>query len=494
MSENKPNIVFILSDDQGYYSLGKLKKSELKTPNLDKLWEEGIHFSQFFCASPVCSPARASILTGCCPSAHGVHDWIRAGNINSDQLSLSDKEKVKYDYKIEKEAIPYLAHMKTYTDILKENGYNCALSGKWHLGDSIHPQHGFTYWYTIGKGGCSYMDPDIAENEKISFPKEYVTDLITRKAIEFAGILAKKKAPFYLSVHYTAPHAPWDKENHPKKYLDEYTNCDYSKYFPLKKEHENATPWSKARFHDSDLNANFRGYEASITAMDEGIGRIIDFLKKEGVYENTIIMFTSDNGFNMGHHGFFGKGNGTYPMNMYEESIRVPFILSYSKLAKKNITFQNIYSQYDIFPSILDMADIKTFPKNNQPGKSFFQETLCGREDKEREAVVFDEYGTVRMIRKDMYKYVHRYPTGPHELYHLEKDPEEEHNLYDLEEYEQKVCELRRNLGEWFLKYSDASFDGTKEDVTGLGQLCQCGSKAGLKDIFYPWKRQIDNM
>lgn len=488
----KPNIVFILSDDQGYYSLGALHNSELKTPNLDMLAQEGIHFSQFFCASPVCSPARASILTGCCPSAHGIHDWIRAGNLTPDEYDFDHVTKEQYDYLVEHKAIPYLQHMQTYTDRLQENGYTCALIGKWHLGDSACPQHGFRYWYTIGKGGCNYMDPDMVEDGAITFPKEYVTELITKKAVEFVDILSQKEEPFYLSVHYTAPHAPWSAKNHPQRYLDLYRDCDYQKYYPLKEEHPNAIPWSSTLFRDENTAEHFRGYEASITAMDEGIGEIINALKKNKVYEDTIIIFTSDNGFNMGHHGFFGKGNGTYPLNMYEESIRVPFILSAPRLRDKNIVFHNIYSHYDIFPSILEMAQCPENGEGNQkrPGKSFWKEALEGRELGERDTVVYDEYGAVRMIRKEQYKYVHRYSSGPHELYDLEKDPGEEHNLYGLKEYDDVVCRLRKDLSEWFLRYADPRYDGSKEDVTGQGQLCKCGAQAVFKDIYYPREEQ----
>jgi len=354
----------------------------------------------------------------------------------------------------------------------------------------MKPQHGFSYWYTIGKGGCNYMDPDMVEDGQISFPEKYVTDLITDKAVDFIEELSTQENPFYLSVHYTAPHAPWDPQHHPKEYLNLYKDCDYSKYYPLKKEHPNATPWSKQRYHQENVDDNFRGYEASITAMDNGIGKIIQKLKDNGVYDNTIIIFTSDNGFNMGQHGFFGKGNGTYPLNMYEESIRVPFILSYEGLKQKGMVFENIYSHYDIFPTLLEIGECEAEENEKQPGKSFFSEVLKGKEGGQRSTVIFDEYGTTRMIRDERFKYVHRYPKGPHELYDLQLDPHEECNLYCNDKYEHIIRELRSRLIEWFLTYQDPIYDGTKEDVTGLGQLCRGSIYSDLKETFYPWDEQ----
>ena len=181
-----PNIVFILSDDQGAWAMHCAGTPELYTPNLDRLAREGALFSDFYCASPVCSPARASILTGRMPSAHGVHDWIRSGNLDAQKYAEAGKENPYGGYADETEPIAYLDGMPAYTDMLKDAGYTCALSGKWHLGDSIRPQHGFESWYTLGKGGCFYYHPDIVEDEKITVRHgEYVTDLISDKAVSF---------------------------------------------------------------------------------------------------------------------------------------------------------------------------------------------------------------------------------------------------------------------------------------------------------------------
>ena len=163
------NIVFILADDLGAWALHCAGTPELCTPNIDRIAREGIRFTDFYCASPVCSPARASILTGRIPSAHGVHDWIRSGNVDAARYAAAGRENPYGGYADETEPIAYLEGMPAYTDMLREAGYTCALSGKWHLGDSVRPQHGFDSWYTIGKGGCFYYHPDIVENGEILY-------------------------------------------------------------------------------------------------------------------------------------------------------------------------------------------------------------------------------------------------------------------------------------------------------------------------------------
>ena len=183
MEHKKPNILFILTDDQGAWAMGCAGNTDIYTPNLDRLAARGVRFENFFCASPVCSPARASLLTGRIPSAHGVQDWIRSGNLDKDKMDEEIRENPYYTY--EEKAIPYLDGMLTYTDVLKENGYTCALSGKWHLGDSLTPQHGFDKWFTIGRGGCYYDNADIVENGKVTFSNQYITNIITDKALSY---------------------------------------------------------------------------------------------------------------------------------------------------------------------------------------------------------------------------------------------------------------------------------------------------------------------
>ncbi len=479
MTGNRPNIVFILSDDQGAWAMHCAGTRELETPNLDRIAAEGVRFDNFFCASPVCSPARASILTGTIPSRHGVHDWLRSGNVDAQRYAEAGRENPYGNYADENEPIQYLMGQPTYTDLLRERGYTLALSGKWHLGDSVHPQHGFSRWFTIGKGGCFYYHPDIVENEKITVRHgEYVTDLITNRALEFIDELAGEENPFYLSVHYTAPHSPWDAEHHPKRLIEKYDKCTFDE-IPDLPDHPDSTvsDGTTDPIHGTPRrHNNLRGYFAAITAMDEGVGRILDKLDEKGLADNTLVIFTGDNGMSMGHHGIWGKGNGTFPMNMYDTAVKVPFLIRWPGHTPAGLVCHDMTSAYDIFPTFADLLGSPSRVCVERPGRSFLP-SIEGREDTrdEREIVVYDEYGPVRMIRTREWKYIHRYPYGPHELYDLVNDPGEMNNLVDDPAQAGRVIEMRARLQAWFLRYADPAKDGLFEDVTGSGQLCSAG-------------------
>lgn len=162
----QPNVVFIISDDQGFWSLGCAGNREIYTPNIDRLAAQGMRFENFFCVSPVCSPARASLLTGCIPSQHGVHDWLR----DDDERRAS---------------IEYLAGQYSYTKALAESGYECALSGKWHMGASARAQQDFTHWFCHKSGGGPYYGAPLYRDGVLYREERYVTDAITDDAVEF---------------------------------------------------------------------------------------------------------------------------------------------------------------------------------------------------------------------------------------------------------------------------------------------------------------------
>lgn len=480
------NILFIMADDQGSWAMNCGGTKELCTPNLNRIAESGMQFQNFYCVSPVCSPARASVLTGDIPSSHGVHDWIRSGNIDKDKFEEAGRENPYWNgYSCEDKPISYLEGKTTYTDVLNENGYRCALAGKWHLGDSVCPQHGFSKWYTIGLGGCDYFHPDIVENGNIKvLHEQYVTEVIANKAIEYLNEFQHQEEPFYLSVHFTAPHAPWGEGQHPKKWMDYYENCDFQS-IPDEADHPDLT--TGPVFGTEKRKENLRGYFAAISAMDEQIGRILDTLEANGLRENILVVYTADNGMSMGHHGVWGKGNGTFPFNMYETSVKVPFLMSLPGVIPQGKQEEAILSAYDIFPTLLELCKLDRKECEKLPGRSFAYLLRGEKEQKKRdeEIVVFDEYGPVRMIRNQDWKYIHRYPYGPHELYYLTEDPEEKENLYGQPEYEKMVVEMRTRLNEWFNKYADEKVDGVKESVTGLGQMCRAGIYSEKTDTYY---------
>jgi choline-sulfatase len=468
-TDKRPNLLIIMSDDQGPWAMGCAGNPEIRTPNLDKLASEGIRFDNFFCASPVCSPARASFLTGRIPSQHGVQDWLKSGNIEvAGGTTWSGA-----DHPIE-----YLQGMTGWTDILSDNGYICGLSGKWHVGHSAKPQKGHSYWFAHSLGGDNYVNYHVFENTpELVNKKQYVTDYFTDKAIDFLD--QKIDNPFCLSIHYTAPHSPWGRDNHPAEIFDSYNDCPFES-IPIEPPHQ----WGGWNVDAKQRHDTLQGYFAAVTAMDNNIGRVLQKLQDLGIRENTIIVFLSDNGMNMGHHGICGKGNGTFPMNMYETSVKVPFIISCPGSIPQGIVNDGLYSQYDFMPTILDYLGFKNPESEKLPGRSFAK-VLQGKEDKGNEnIIIFDEYGPVRMIRNHEWKYVHRYPYGPHELYSLDKDPDERDNLIENAQYDQIVSEMRCQLDDWFCQYSVLELDGSRQAVTGKGQIDMVGSKGKGRKAF----------
>jgi choline-sulfatase len=494
----QPNVVFILTDDQGAWAMGCAGNNEIITPNLDRMAGEGIRFTNFFCASPVCSPARASLLTGRIPSQHGVHDWIKGGNRGEH-------------------AIEYLAGQRAYTEVLAEQGYRCGLSGKWHAGNNAVPQKGFTDWYSHQFGGGPYYNaPMVRDGQEIAEPG-YVTDNITSEALRLLDSYTQDGdgQPFYISVHYTAPHSPWGKEQHPEDIWNLYEGCAYESIpeEPLHPQQIDSAPHGTGERRKELL----RGYFTATTAMDAGVGQILDKLQSLGLRENTLVIFSSDNGMNMGHHGIWGKGNGTFPQNMYDTSVKVPFLVSLPGTIAEGITCDEMVSGYDFMPTLLDFVGASYTHDQELPGTSFAgllrgtaadrklsgegagigagvsiatetgagtgagvgtaTETGAGVEGSklDKYVVVHNEYGPVRMIRTREWKYVHRYPYGPHELYHLTADPDERTNLINDPECQSKHEELKSRLEHWFIRYADPARDGRNEAVTGKGQLNLAG-------------------
>lgn len=465
MSKHKerPNIIVILTDDQGAWAMGCAGNPDVKTPNIDRLAASGVRFSNFFCTSPVCSPARASLLTGKMPSQHGIHDWL-------DTKTKSETE------------IEFLDGHIGYTDILADNGYVCGLSGKWHMGHSGKPQKGFSHWYAHEKGGGPYYGaPMIKHGERVE-EEGYITDLITDDGLAFIEKQAKADAPFYLNVNYTAPHSPWINQ-HPQEYVDMYDESILDAH-PKNPEH----PWSTTNVSDNHFE-NLQGYFASITAMDANVGRIIDKVESLGLRENTLICFLSDNGLNFGQHGIWGKGNGTFPQNMFDTSVKVPAIMSHPGYIQENKVSDSLISGYDFKPTLLDYVGLKS--NEDLPGQSFLSELKHGvNTDRRDHVVIFDEYGPVRMIRTRDWKYIHRYPYGPHELYHLAEDPGEERNVVDEPKHHEIQEELKGDLDAWFVKHSDPELDGSREAVTGAGQRGRAGIKGKGKDVYSKWPKK----
>lgn len=501
---NKPNILFILSDDHGQWASGCYGNDEVLTPNIDNLAKEGMLFNNFHCTSPVCSPARASILTGKIPSQHGVHDWIDGGNISREKIKnteiclktylkmcnlkerdallsgrsldeVPNEEKIKIcktdlwniEMNNEKRPITFLKNLITFPEVLNTNGYFCGLSGKWHLGNTFKKQCGFQYWETVARGGCDYMYPEIITDDKYMITEQYITEYVTDKAIEFLNIERNDK-PFLLSVNYTAPHSPWNKESHPKEIWDLYENIeiDDTNLDTLHPDICYTAPTPKCK---KDIKLLKKGYYTAITAMDLQIGRILKELKKLDLEKDTIVIYTSDNGMNLGQHGVWGKGNGTYPQNFYESSIKVPFIIKGDGIAS-NYKNYNMYSQYDIFPTLIDLCNINYEFDESFPGKSMLS-ALNGNQLEKGNACIYDEYGPNRMIKSQKYKLINHYQANKQEFYNLEVDTNETENLAIHSENKGIISLMDSDLIMWFQRYGNQKYNDSLAKCEGVGQI-----------------------
>ncbi len=483
MAAPKPNIVFVLTDDQGPWALGCAGNHEIRTPVLDRIAAGGTRFDSFFCASPVCSPARASILTGRIPSQHGVHDWIRRGSMDSSRTPGYGGG--------DDRAIEYLAGLPAYTEHLAAAGYVCGISGKWHLGDSAQPQKGFSYWNVFPYGGGNYYGAYMLRDGGLEKEPDtrYLTDVITDGALRFLDERSGSGDPFYLSVHYTAPHSPWEAGQHPDELVSLYAGCSFETCPEVPGGH----PWqinSAPRGTGAKRLELLSGYFAAVTGVDRGVGRIMDKLESMGALEDTLFIYTSDNGMNMGHHGIWGKGNGTFPQNMYDTSVKVPMIISRPGHVPAGVVSSSLRSHYDLYPTLLDYVGLPNPHADDLPGTSFApllrgsEPMAQPRDAADTPVVVFDEYGPVRMIRTHEWKYVHRYPYGPHELYDLTTDPGELSNLVPNGGTHPQAVRLRAELDRWFLRYADPGRDGAKEPVTGKGQLDLAGIPGAGRHAF----------
>ncbi|MCR5782858.1 MAG: sulfatase-like hydrolase/transferase [Clostridia bacterium] len=427
----KPNVVIILTDDQGYGDLGCMGSADLRTPNIDALAENGILFSSMYSASPVCSPSRAALLTGRYPGNAGVRA-ILAGHRRASGLTPE---------------VPTLA------TALKKEGYATGICGKWHLG--LKPEcrpnaNGFDefsgflagcldyyshiFYYGMADGGS---DPthDLWENDREVWANgEYLTERITRKSVDF--ISRHKDGPFFLYVAYNAPHYPM---HCPEKYLDR---------FP-------------------DLPRDRKIMAAMISAVDDGVGEITDTLRRLGLFENTIIYFQSDNGPSREsrnwldgtpdpyYGGTAGKLKG-HKFSLFEGGIRVPAVLSWGSRIKPR-TADKAHIATDVFPTILEAC-------GGDPGEYDIDgESLFGmlrNEDDSAHEYLFWEMEDQTAVRHGDYKLVLNgrlteadAPSAPVWLSDLSSDPGERNNLSeDLPD----VCrELTSAAAVWRKKLED---------------------------------------
>ena len=477
-----PNVLLLVTDDQGAWALGS-KMPELHTPTLDRLQQEGTTLERFFCASPVCSPARASLTTGRMPSAHGVHDWLRP-----EALARAGAT----ERPIDPDFLDRAVGADSIAQMLSRHGYRCGMVGKWHIGSSDTPAPGFDYWWAHQLGGGPYYGAPVWEHDAASgrptvpaeptTEPEHLTDAITRQSLDFLDRVHAEAAqpPFFLQVNWTAPHDPWLDGNHPRELLALYDETDFPSV-PAPAPH----PWFPAGSFPravADRHGALAGYCAAVSGVDRSIAALLEDLERRGVLEDTIVVFTSDNGFSCGHHGYWGKGNGTSPLNFWEPSITVPFIVRWPGRIPAGAVDERPASAVDLLDTLGELTGATPREDPLRAGRSLAPRLLSDDEDgaardEDDEAmpiVIHDEYGAHRMLRTERWKLVLR-RDGPTELYDLGEDPLEEHDLSASAPHRARLRELTAELEEWFARHETAALSGWSSDVDGSGQAAPRG-------------------
>ena len=433
----RPNVVLIVADDLAAWMLGCYGNKEIRTPNIDLLGRAGTRFINNFVCTPICSASRATLFTGRLPRQHGIHDFLTPKPVdNPPQGQAAPPPSFKDEIMI--------------SDILAEQGYQCGYAGKWHMFDDPNPQHRFSFWYTMPGGSSRYQDPTMSLNGKVIQEKGYLADLITGKALQFLDQQTPDR-PFFLTVSHFNPHVPYD--GHPAKYYEMYAKTNFETF-----------GWEPAAPHAlrekellKDLVGNLRKCAAATTALDDQIPPLLAKLDQRGLRDNTLIIFTGDNGFLLGRHGLWSKGLASDPINMYEEVVQTPMIWNWRGKTPVEAARPELVSFYDLLPTLCEAAGAPLPQGRNLCGRSYLalatNKPLPKKEPWRN--LVFGEFRNTCMARDTRYKLVSRNEgQGPNELFDLRADPREKTNHYDNPQFTSVREALTRALEGWRKKYS----------------------------------------
>ncbi len=457
-ANKKLNVIYILTDDQRYDALGFMNP-EIVTPHMDALAEKGVHFKNSFVTTALCSPSRASILTGQYMHTHGVVD----------------------NNKPAKEGTVY------FPSYLQQAGYETAFFGKWHMGGHHDdPQPGFDHWLSFAGQGDYY--PTRKQNGRVSRfningthvkQKGYITDELTDYTLQWLNDERDSKKPFFIYLSHKAVHANFDPA---KRHREQYSDAEIKMPDSLADTPENykgkpmwvknqRNSWHGVDFpYHSELNVKEykRQYNRALSAVDDSLGRITAWLKANNLEENTAVILMGDNGFMFGEHGLIDKRNA------YEESMRVPLI-AHIPGAKQNYVVDEMAANIDIAPTILDIAGIKEQPPQFA-GDSLLP--LAKGEEVEgwRDNLLYEYYWefnfphtpTTLAIRSDNYKLIQYHGVwDTDELYDLKNDPQEMNNLIDNRRYLEVKVKLRKALFARLAEDGEHSVPYTKKYSSG---------------------------
>lgn len=427
------NVIFILSDDHRYdfMSFHDGAPDFLETPAMDRMAREGAHLANAFVTTSLCSPSRASILTGQYAHRHGVVD-------NSTRVP---------------EGTTFFPQQ------MQEAGYETAFIGKWHMGRaSDEPRPGFDHWVSFRGQGVYYNPTFNVDGEHVE-REGYMTDLLTDYALDWLKQQEGQSQPFFLYLSHKAVHAQFEPaERHQGAYAD--VEPDYPATMAnIRSNYRNKPDWVREQryswhgvehmYHGQlTFDTFYRRYAETLLALDESIGQVLDYLEESGLAENTLVLYMGDNGFLLGEHGLIDKRNA------YEESIRVPMLAWAPGFIEPGTTITSQVRNIDIAPTILEMAGASMPEEYTVDGRSFLPALQSQPEETDR-AFLYEYYWeypfphtpTVFALRDDRYKYIFYHGVwDTNELYDLQADPQERHNLIDVPAYQDRIQDMRERL------------------------------------------------
>jgi len=426
------NIIYILLDDQRYDAMGFLKgQSFLETPNMDSIAKNGVYLPNAFVTTALCSPSRASILTGQYAHRHRV--------VDNDS--------------------PLPSGLTFFPQYLQKTGYETAFVGKWHIGGAIdYPQPGFNHWVSFKNQGHYLPHKDgLNVNGKNVSQKGYITDELNEYATDWLKGRSGKK-PFMMYLSHKAVHAEFIPAERHKRKFDKETFVEPKTQNPANISgapmwvRNQRNSWHGVDFPyqgeqgDLDIGDYYKRYAETLLAVDEGIGKIIALLKQKGLYENTLIAVMGDNGFAFGEHGLIDKRTA------YEESMRVPLVMQLPAIIKPNSKIEEVVANIDIAPTFLELANLKQ--PANMDGKSYLP-LLKGEKLAWRDNLLYEYYWeyafphtpTIHALRGGQYKYINYYGIWDiNELYDMKADPLESRNLISNPEHRQTINQMREQL------------------------------------------------
>jgi arylsulfatase A-like enzyme len=470
-ADERPNILFIFSDDHGYQAISAYDSSRNKTPNIDRIAKEGMRFTRAFVTNSICGPSRAVVQTGKYNHLNGFPD-------NSAQAWFNPAQ-------------------QTAPKLLQASGYNTAVVGKWHLNSD---PAGFDYWsILIGQG--PYYNPRMKTADGMVEHSGYTTDIITDVTLDWLKNKRDKNKPFFLMYQHKAPHRQWEPA---PRYLDKYKDVtiaepetlfdDYSgRELPARDQkmsvaHDltpldlklipqpDQTPEQRAVFMKAyeDENKKFeeaklegrertkwnyqrfvKDYIRCVDAIDENVGRVLDYLDQSDLAKNTVVIYTSDQGWYLGEHGWYDK------RWMYEESFRTPLLVRWPGHIKAGTTSEKMVMNLDFAETFLDIAGLSV--PGDMQGVSV-KPILEGKDPADwRKSVYYHYYEFPQPhhvhphygVRTDRHKLIYFYDIDAWELFDLQKDPHELKSVYKDPAYAQTVEEMKKELKRLMEKYKD---------------------------------------